>query len=1016
MAEQPTLPGEVLMGGLPLKLRHSKRPVARISAACVLAMAATWALVAPVPTQALTLGRLQVASVLGEPLRAEIEVRDLSEAEASTLRANLAAPGVYRAAGIEYAGVLRSARVDVARRPDGRTVLRVVSDQPALDPFVDVILQLEWANGRMVREYTLLLDPPRPALALSQAPAPAPTLPPAPPPAAEPAPVAPAVQSPTAVAAAPEASPPASAPATTAVEAPSVGAPPVEAPALPPVVAPPVLPEPPAVAAPAASLTAPPAPPAAPAPAPEAAPPPTATPASQGPASAPRPTAAPAPRASKADGAVSRPRVPSKQAVAASTDKAAKPPAAPARAAAPALAPAPAAAIAAPGTATPRTVTVEPGQTLFRIAMENRPQGISLDRMLIGLYQANPQAFLDGNMNRLKAGSVLKLPGTQELAGIDGAQARQQIQAQSADFDAYRRRLAALAPKAAKVPTRRATGQVQAQVRDAKAPEQAPPDRLTLTQGRVANAAESAVSGQTEARALADRQAELARNLAELRRLQDSALGRPAGAAAARAGSSTAGAAVSPPPGGPTLPVPAPAGAAAAAQGDAASAAAARDPAREATLVAAAPVSPPPPPAAPDGARAPSADSTAAATPAAKPGAPPPADAEDAAARPAKDDATALADDPLVVPAAIGLIVVLLALAVFALVRARRRARQALAGDNQDPLFAPTTYLAGDAEADAARAVAPASEAEALDQLGAMGDVDPVAEADVYLAYGRDRQAEEILLEGMRAMPHRLDIPAKLLEIHALRRDPDAFESLARRVHEVTGGVDDPWPRIAEMGRAVDPDNPLYGGIPSAMPAEAASDVPFDDDLAAQARAHDEALPDLGDPPPTTTPPAGFPDDFQADPLDAPRSELPAAIDLGPEPAPAEARDFTLDVDARDDESAARKERSDWVDAAADAKAAMPDLSDAAAPEATPDLSDTAEAADAGEPADAASVADVAPPPPPADHPLARKLALAEEFARIGDLEAARDLLTEVTLGRDPELKARAEALLDELG
>jgi pilus assembly protein FimV len=706
--------------------------------------------------------------------------------------------------------------------------------------------------------------------------------------------------------------------------------------------------------------------------------------------------------------------VPSKQAVAASTDKAAKPPAsaaAPARAAAPA--PAPAAAIATPGTATPRTVTVEPGQTLFRIAMENRPQGISLDRMLIGLYQANPQAFLDGNINRLKAGSVLKLPGTQELAGIDGAQARQQIQAQSADFDAYRRRLAALAPKAAKVPTRRATGQVQAQVRDAKAPEQAPPDRLTLTQGRVANAAESAVSGQTEARALADRQAELARNLAELRRLQDAGLGRPAGAAAARAGSTSAGAAVSPPTGGPTLPVPAPAGVASAAQGDAASAA--RDPAREATLVAAAPASPPAS-AAPEGARAPSADSTATATPAAKPGAPPPADSENAAAKPAKDDATALADDPLVVPAAIGLIVVLLALAVFALVRARRRARQALAGDNQDPLFAPTTYLAGDAEADAARAVAPASEAEALDQLGAMGDVDPVAEADVYLAYGRDRQAEEILLEGMRAMPHRLDIPAKLLEIHALRRDPDAFESLARRVHEVTGGVDDPWPRIAEMGRAVDPDNPLYGGVLASMPADAGLDVPFDDDVAARAQAHEQPLPDLSDPPPTTTPPAGFPDDLPPDPMDAARSEFPAAIDLGPEPAPAEARDFTLDVDARDDDSAARQEPSDWVDAAADAKAAMPDLSDAAAPEATPDLADTAEAADAGEPADAVSVADAAPPPPPADHPLARKLALAEEFARIGDMEAARDLLTEVTLGRDPELKARAEALLDELG
>ncbi len=66
-----------------------------------------------------------------------------------------------------------------------------------------------------------------------------------------------------------------------------------------------------------------------------------------------------------------------------------------------------------------------------------------------------------------------------------------------------------------------------------------------------------------------------------------------------------------------------------------------------------------------------------------------------------------------------------------------------------------------------------------LSQLDAIGDVDPVAEADVYLAYGRDLQAEEILKEAMRSSPDRLAIRTKLLEVYAKRRDTKGFELLA---------------------------------------------------------------------------------------------------------------------------------------------------------------------------------------------------------------------------------------------
>src|SRR5690606_5828122 len=94
---------------------------------------------------------------------------------------------------------------------------------------------------------------------------------------------------------------------------------------------------------------------------------------------------------------------------------------------------------------------------------------------------------------------------------------------------------------------------------------------------------------------------------------------------------------------------------------------------------------------------------------------------------------------------------------------------------------------------------APSSLSYSLSQLDAIGDVDPVAEADVYLAYGRDLQAEEILKEAMRANPERLAIRTKLLEVYAKRRDTKGFEQLAGQLFTMTGGQGEDWLRAQEM-------------------------------------------------------------------------------------------------------------------------------------------------------------------------------------------------------------------------
>src|SRR6185436_6416273 len=62
--------------------------------------------------------------------------------------------------GIEYSPTLVSLRVVLDRR-DGRPLLRLTSVRPIDDPFLDVIIELQWATGRLVREYTFLLDPPQ---------------------------------------------------------------------------------------------------------------------------------------------------------------------------------------------------------------------------------------------------------------------------------------------------------------------------------------------------------------------------------------------------------------------------------------------------------------------------------------------------------------------------------------------------------------------------------------------------------------------------------------------------------------------------------------------------------------------------------------------------------------------------------------------------------------------------------------------------------------------------------------
>jgi pilus assembly protein FimV len=110
-------------------------------------------------------------------------------------------------------------------------------------------------------------------------------------------------------------------------------------------------------------------------------------------------------------------------------------------------------------------------------------------------------------------------------------------------------------------------------------------------------------------------------------------------------------------------------------------------------------------------------------------------------------------------------------------------------------------------------------------------EVDPVAEAEVYIAYGRDAQAEEILKEAMARDKGRHEIALKLLEIYHARKSATAFETVAKELRGAVGEASPLWTKAAAMGAQIDPTNPLYaagaGASYESAPAAAKPDVDF---------------------------------------------------------------------------------------------------------------------------------------------------------------------------------------------
>jgi pilus assembly protein FimV len=662
----------------------------------------------------------------------------------------------------------------------------------------------------------------------------------------------------------------------------------------------------------------------------------------------------------------------------------------------PAPVPTPAPRAEAGGGAGSDDYRVRRGDTLSQIAARNSRSGVSLDQMLVALYRSNPDAFMGENMNRLKAGVVLTVPSAEAASRVTPSDARVVIQAQSADFAAYRQRLASGATTQADGgPSRQSTGSVQAKVDDRRQAAATSPDKLTLSQGGVkAGAPESQISRDAQRKDSATRVAELARNVEDLKRLQQGA------AASAAAG-----------------PAPAPARAAAPAPAPAATPVVPTP-----TVVAAAPPAPPPTPA-PEPAPAPPPAPASAATPAPAPA-------------PVADEPGFLADvidTPWALPGAVVLVGLLVGLGLY-----RARSAKKKAGGETSFLesrLQPDSFFGASGgqridtreAAGSTSSTASSSMSYSLSQLDAIGDVDPVAEADVYLAYGRDLQAEEILKEAMRANPQRMAIRTKLLEVYAKRRDIKGFELLASQVHSLTRGEGEDWDKIQEMGQQIDPENLLYqpGGQPE--PVRGAGGLPVDEPLGASTMPHTaKAAPDVFTPDPELEAGGGLDldlglDDTPPSPVEITRplqtsADIPhdAPVDFDPMPTLDDATTQPAAMMATPPSDGGLDFDLDSLSLDEPVPKTMPlpraDLGDQGL-----DFGDFAMA-----PTEVRTVAmpGAAAESPPIDEdgdPLARKLELAEEFRQIGDVEGARDLLEEVIAKAEGVLKSKAQGMLDDL-
>jgi pilus assembly protein FimV len=391
------------------------------------------------------------------------------------------------------------------------------------------------------------------------------------------------------------------------------------------------------------------------------------------------------------------------------------------------------------------TVRVVRGDTAARIAQNHMPPGISLDQMLVAMLQANPQAFINNNVNLIRAGARVNMPDFNEASQVSPQQAQQMVRAQTRDFNEYRRRLASAAPtQATPEADQRIAGQVQEPV-EVAAPTATEVDRLEISRGSVTEQTSTDnLAQQMQQDATQTRLDELSRNLQELEALAQATGTDEAGDSTEAIGEQTT------------------------------------------ELLALA-------------GDAPATDVQSAADTE-----PAEAAAEQTAAEKAESLVDRWVNNPWTLPLAL-LLIAVLAILGWSRARATRKLNAF-----QNTAKIPASHDADPDLGAALTATAASAPTSMLPQGSSEANDDPLSEAEVYLAYGMDEQAENLLRQALASNPGGLKERLKLLEVYQSRQDLLAFNTLAQEVFEMTLGETEDWEQVARAGMKLDPGNPLY--------------------------------------------------------------------------------------------------------------------------------------------------------------------------------------------------------------
>ncbi len=428
-------------------------------------------------------------------------------------------------------------------------------------------------------------------------------------------------------------------------------------------------------------------------------------------------------------------------------------------------------------------ITVRRGDTLSKIAAANGVDDVSLERMLVALYRANANQFDAKNMNRIKSGKILRMPDAQELEAISQADAKKEIHAQVSDWNAYRQKLASAAPASTQQQAAQqvSAGKISSSVAD-KAPvaKEGAKEVLKLSKGDALNdkvaaagkatnqenknaAQEEAIAKAKAADEERTRAALLEKNLQDIKHLAEL---KTQAAALANAASA---------------------------------------PVAESAVAAASQV------AAISAVQAVSAVQAASAVkPVAKP-------------KPVVVE-TSLIDEILAEPMYLGGgAAVLLGLGglAFAALRRKSKPKAARISAKDDDFGSTTGRIAAPVapSPDTGDFTIHAGNTQTISAVAS--DDDPISEADLFLSFGRDAQAEEILKEALQTSANKTPIKLKLLEIYASRKDVKSFEGIAAPMK--VGSDDKTWQQVAEMGRKIDAKNSLYGGASKVEDSDSAT-------------------------------------------------------------------------------------------------------------------------------------------------------------------------------------------------